>query len=459
MHSPVPRRSFLQTSALASLALHELLSPAGAAPRSRSRLEAKASKAKNVLFIHLVGAPSQLDLYDYKPALQKYDRKLAPKEFFEGKRFAFLTGHPKLLGTRYQFQQHGQSGAQLSELLPHLGSVADDLTFVRSMHTTEFNHAPAQLFFHTGRNRQGQPSLGSWIDYGLGSLNQNLPSYVVFVSGGLPGAGANLWGNGFLPSEHQGTEFRSSGEPVLFLNSPQGVDSARRRRVLDGISQMNSLHHAESHNPDVLARIKQYEMAFRMQSSVPEVMDLSKEPASVRGAYGTGDFALQCLHARRLLEAGVRFVEIFHRDWDTHGGMHRALGRLCKAVDQPIAALLRDLKTRGLLSETLVVCAGEFGRTPMLQGNESPDACGRDHHKDAFTVWMAGGGTRPGLQYGATDDLGYHVAENPVHVRDLHATLLHLLGIEHQKLTFRYQGLDQRLTGVEETRVIHELLA
>jgi hypothetical protein len=369
-----------------------------------------------------------------------------------------LRGHPKLLGTRYRFEQHGQSGAWISELLPHLSRVADEVTFIRSMTTPEFNHAPAQLAFHTGRNRQGNPSLGAWVDYGLGSLNRDLPSYVVFVSGGMPGGGANLWGSGFLPGVHQGIEFRSRGEPVLFLRNPTGVDSSRRRGVLEAIGALNATQHERLQDPEILTRIQQYEMAFRMQTSVPRLMDLSSEAPSTMASYGKGDFARQCLLARRLVEEGVRFVELFHRDWDTHGNMHGRLSKLCQEVDQPIAALLQDLKQRGLLESTLVVFAGEFGRTPMLQGAETADAAGRDHHREAFTVWMAGGGIRPGVQYGATDDLGHSVAENAVSVRDLHGTLLHLLGVDHRKLTFRYQGLDQRLTGVEQTRVLHELL-
>ncbi|MEY3129689.1 MAG: hypothetical protein RLY12_61 [Verrucomicrobiota bacterium] len=416
-------------------------------------------KAKSVIFVHLVGAPSQLDLYDYKPALQKLDRQPAPLSFFEGKRFSFLRGHPKLLGTPYAFKQHGQSGAWMSELLPHLAGVADDLTFIRSMHTKEFNHAPAQLLFHTGQNRPGYPGLGSWADYGLGSENQDLPSYVVFMTGNSPGAGSNLWGSGFLPSVHQGVEFRSSGEPVLFLDNPGGVDAARRRRVLDGVSALNQEKHGELKDPEILTKISQYEMAFRMQSSVPGLMDLKSEPESVRKLYGEGDFARQCLYARRLVESGVRFVELFNADWDSHASQDRRLRAGCKTVDQALAGLIRDLKQRGLLDQTLVVCAGEFGRTPMLQGNESAEGCGRDHHKDAFTIWMAGGGLKPGVQYGATDETGYHIAENPVEVRDVHATLFQQLGIDHEKLTFRYQGLDQRLTGVEPARIIKEIIA
>ncbi|MEY2599208.1 MAG: hypothetical protein RLZZ142_1467 [Verrucomicrobiota bacterium] len=452
------RRAFLGGSSmtLGSLALQQLLAP----PTQASPLAAPSTpKATSVILLHMVGAPSQLDLFDFKPVLQKHDRQPAPNSLFEGKRFSFLQGHPKLLGTRYAFQQHGQSGAWISELLPHLSKHADTISFVRSMHTTEFNHAPAQLLFHTGKNRQGQPSLGSWVDYGLGSLNQNLPSYVVFVSGDYPGGGANLWANGYLPSTHQGVEFRSQGEPVLFLNNPRDVSTERRRRVLDGLQALNQAQFAALQDPDILARMRQYEMAFRMQSSVPSLMDLASEPASVREMYGTGEFATQCLYARRLVEAGVRFVELFNANWDTHSSQHKSLSKLCANVDRPISALLSDLQMRGLLDQTLVLFTGEFGRTPMLQGSEHPDTCGRDHHKDAFTLWMAGGGIQPGVQYGSTDELGYSIAENPVHVRDIHGTLLHLLGIHHKNLTFRFQGLDQRLTGVEEVRILHPLLS
>jgi Protein of unknown function (DUF1501) len=448
LHTAIHRRALLGGSAagLGALALNSLLEPAAFGSASLAQF---APKAKRVIFLHMTGAPSQLELFDYKPELQKFDRQLCPDEFFKGKRFAFLRGHPKLLGTRYQFNRCGQSGQLISELLPHLSTVADDICVVRSMTTKDFNHGPAQLFFHTGLNRLGNPSLGSWVSYGLGSPNANLPAYVVFVSGKIPGAGSALWGNGFLPSIHQGIEFRSEGEPVLFLNNPEGIDTARRRRIIDGIQELNQQQIAQSHDPEIATRMGQYEMAFRMQASVPDLMDLSDESKETLAMYGKGEFARHCLYARRLAERGVRFIELFNADWDTHGGMHNRLSAKCREVDQPMTALIKDLKQRGLLEDTLVVWGGEFGRTPMLQGSEKPESCGRDHHKDAFTVWLAGGGIKGGVSHGATDELGYHIVRNPVEVRDLHATILHLLGLDHSKVTFRFQGLDQRLTGVD----------
>lgn len=416
-------------------------------------------KVKSVIFLHMVGAPSQLDLFDYKPELIRFDRQLAPKSFVEGKRFAFLRGHPKLLGTPYQFDQHGQGGAWISELLPRLATVSDEICFIKSMRTNEFNHGPAQLLAHTGINRGGNPSLGSWVNYGLGSVGENLPGYVVFLSGVLPGGGRSLWSNGFLPSINQGVEFRSQGEPVLFLNDPPGVDKARRRRILDGIQSLNLSRYDVSPDREIQTRMNQYELAFKMQSSVPELMDLSNEPASVLSLYGDGEFAKHCLYARRLVERGTRFVELFNASWDTHGNQDRQLHENCRRVDGAITGLLTDLKQRGLLDETLVVWASEFGRTPMLQGNESPEKCGRDHHKEAFTIWMAGGGVKGGMTYGSTDEMGYWIDENPVKFRDLHATLFHLLGMDHRKAVYRHQGLDQRLTGVEDdARVLSSLL-
>ena len=453
------RRHFLSRTGagIGSLALGSLLQRdlLGEVPPA---LRAVAPKAKSVIFFHMTGAPSQLDLFDEKPVLRKYDRQPAPESLFEGKRFSFLRGHPKLLGSPYQYTQHGRSGLALSELLPHLGTVADELCLVKSVHTSEFNHGPAQLVFHTGLNRQGNPSLGSWTTYGLGSESENLPAYVVFLTGNTPGAGANLWKSGFLPSVHQGVQLRGEGDPVLFLNSPKDVSRDDRRRTLDSIDALNRQYFESVGDPEIVTRIEQYEMAFRMQASVPELVDLSQEDAVTRERYGKGEFATQCLQARRLVERGVRFVELFHGDWDTHAGQKGRLASLTKEVDQPIAALIADLKQRGLLDQTLVVWGAEFGRTPMLQGDESPAKCGRDHQKDAFTVWMAGGGVKGGTSYGSTNDLGNEVAENPVQVRDLHATMMHLLGIDHEKLTYRYQGFDQRLTGVEEARVIGEIL-
>lgn len=458
LQNPLHRRVLLRGMAagLGTLAMNSLLQPRLFAGTLQPQF---APRAKRVIFMHMVGAPSQLDLFDHKPVLQRYDRQLCPEEFIKGKRFAFLRGHPKLLGTRYQFSRCGVAGTEISDLLPHLQTVADDICVVRSMQTRDFNHGPAQLFFHTGLNRLGNPSFGSWVSYGLGSVGENLPAYVVFVSGRIPGAGSALWGNGFLPSIHQGIEFRSEGEPVLFLNNPKGVDAARRRRILDGVQALNQQQLAQTGDPEIATRMGQYEMAFRMQTSVPDLMDLRDEPQHVLDLYGQGDFARHCLYARRLAERGVRFIELFNADWDSHSNQHSRLTQKCREVDQPMAALVKDLKQRGMLEETLIVWAGEFGRTPMLQGSEKPETCGRDHHKEAFSIWLAGGGIRGGATYGATDEMGYNAVEHPVQVRDLHATLLHCLGLDHVKVTFRFQGLDQRLTGVEDAHIQHGMLA
>ena len=414
------------------------------------------ARAKNVIFVHMVGAPSHLDLFDYKPDLQRLDGQKVPDHLWNGLRLAFIKKQPTLLGTRLRFRRYGESGIELSELLPHLGGVADELCVIKSLRTDHFNHAPAQLFFQTGSAQFGRPSLGSWIDYGLGTLNRNVPGFVVLITGNVAGAGNSLWGSGFLPSVHQGIEFRSSGDPVLFLSNPEGVTSADRRRQVDGINHLNRIQLADVGDPEIATRIQQYEMAYRMQSAVPELMDLSSEPQHVHEMYGTkpgtGRFANNCLLARRLVEQGVRFVQLYDEGWDHHGSVFSGLRQKCSQVDQPLAALILDLKQRGLLDDTLVVWGAEFGRTPMLQGDDghqqSADKAGRDHHKDAFTIWMAGGGVRGGMTWGKTDDIGFHVVENTMHVNDLHATLLHLLGLEHERLTFRFQGRKFRLTDV-----------
>lgn len=456
----VDRRRFLSRTGagVGSLALGSLLQREAIAgiPKAFQKV---APRARSVIFFHMTGAPSHLDLFDHKPVLQEYDRKLAPKELFEGKRFSFLRGHPKLLGTRYEFTKHGASGNELSSLLPHLGTVADEMCILKSMHTTEFNHGPAQLVFHTGLNRQGNPSIGSWTTYGLGSESENLPAYVVFLTGNTPGAGANLWKSGFLPSVHQGVQLRGQGDPVLYLNNPKHTSREDRRRTLDSIEALNRQNLEHVGDPEIQTRIEQYEMAFRMQTSVPDLVDLTQESKATLEMYGKGEFASQCLKARRLVERGVRFVELFNGDWDTHGNQHGRLTSNCRIVDQPIAALIRDLKQRGLLDQTLVVWGAEFGRTPMLQGDESPAKCGRDHQKDAYSIWLAGGGVKRGMTYGSTNELGNEVAENPTEVRDLHATMMHLLGIDHERLTYRFQGFDQRLTGVEEAHIIEDILA
>jgi hypothetical protein len=410
-----------------------------------------APRAKSVIHMHMVGAPSHLDLFDYKPMLQRHDGQPVPARLIEGQRFAFLRGHPNLLGTRFRFRRHGRGGIELSELLPNLANVADDIAVVKTLHTEEFNHGPAQLFLQTGFGQYGRPGMGAWVAYGLGTENQNLPAFVVLVTGATAGAGNSLWGSGFLPSRYQGVQFRSSGDPVLFLSNPAGVEAGDRRRVLDSLQELNRLQLADVGDPEIATRIEQYELAFRMQTAVPELTDLSREPRRVLEMYGATpgqpSFANHCLLARRLVERGVRFVQLYDADWDHHNAVFTNLPNKCRLVDKPMAALVRDLKERGLLDETLVMWGGEFGRTPMMQGDRSANP-GRDHHKDAFCCWMAGGGVRGGVTLGQTDDLGYHPIEDPMHVRDLHATLLHLLGIDHERLTFRYQGRAFRLTDI-----------
>jgi hypothetical protein len=418
-----------------------------------------APKAKNVIYFHLVGAPSHLDLFDYKPELQKRNGDLCPKEMFEGKQLAFIRSRPTLLGTsqdsKFEFKKCGKSGIQISNLLPHLQTVADDMCFIRTLHTEQFNHAPAQMFMQTGFERFGRPSLGAWTNYGIGSPNKDLPGFVVMVTGQYPGAGNSVFGSGFLPSVYQGIEFRGKGDPVLFLSNPKGVDASARRKVISAVNQLNEMQLDGVGDPEIATRISQYEMAYRMQTSVPELKDISRESQTTLDAYGAkvggAGFANNCLLARRMVERGVRFVQLFDQGWDHHGSVFSRLPGKCKQVDQPIAALIKDLKERGLLDETLVVWSAEFGRTPMGQGtggSGEKTAIGRDHHKEAFTVWMAGGGTKPGYVHGRTDDLGYGIADSPVHVHDFNATLLHLLGMDHERLTYRFQGRKFRLTDV-----------
>jgi hypothetical protein len=463
------RRQLLQRSGagVGSAALAWLLSrEANAGPLRRDPLAPHtphfAPRAKSVIHLHMVGAPSHLDLLDYKPVLQQHDGKPCPDKYLEGQRFAFLRGHPRLLGTRFRFRKHGQSGLEMSELLPQLAGVADDLAVIKTLRTEEFNHGPAQLFLHTGFGRFGRPGLGSWVAYGLGSENENLPAYVVMITGSVAGAGNALWGSGFLPSVYQGIEFRSTGDPVLFLSNPRGIRPDDRRRMLDSIAYLNREQLADVGDPEIATRINQYEMAFRMQSSVPELMDLSRESSRTLEMYGAApgkpSFANNCLLARRLVERGVRFVQLFDQGWDHHGGVFNRLPAKCKQVDQPVAALIRDLKQRGLLDETLVIWGGEFGRTPMLQGKADDKNVGRDHHKEAFCSLLAGGGVRGGTTVGRTDELGYYPVEDPVHVHDFHATLLHLLGMDHERLTFKFQGRDFRLTDVAG-HVVEKLLA
>ncbi len=429
------------------------------------------AKAKRVIFLHMVGAPSQLDLFDYKPELKRLDGKECPKEFLEGKRFAFIQGVPKMLGPQFEFKQYGKSGAWFSDRLPNLAKHADKLCLIKTMQTDQFNHGPAELLVHTGNQNLGYPSLGSWVTWGLGSDNNNLPGFMVLISGGrIPRVGASLWGSGFLPSVYQGVQCRSAGDPVLNAANPPGISRDVRRAALDALDRLDRQTHQEIGDPETLTRISQYEMAFRMQVSVPEVMDISKEPAHIHEMYGTKpgkeSFANNCLLARRLAEAGTRYIQLFDWGWDTHGSnavesIKDGFVKKCEDIDKPISALLTDLEQRGLLEDTLVVWSGEFGRTPMQEnrGGTTNKFVGRDHNPGAFTLWMAGAGVKPGFTYGETDPVGYSAAKDPVQIRDFHATMLHLLGFDHKKLTFPFQGLDQKLTGVKPTKVVTGILA
>ncbi|HKI34754.1 MAG TPA: DUF1501 domain-containing protein [Gemmataceae bacterium] len=464
------RRHFFTDCAvgLGSMALASLLNDGkvSAAPQLLNPLAARQphfpGKAKAVIYLFMAGAPSQLELFDYKPKLVEYDGKPMPDEFIKGKRFAFMDTftkeHPKCLGSRRKFARHGQSGTYVSECLPHLAGVVDDLAVVRSLQTNVFNHAPAKFFINTGSAQTGRPSMGSWVTYGLGSESQSLPGFVVLQSGPRgPRGGAPLWGSGFLPTTYQGVPFRSGGEPILNLSNPKGVSAQRQKEVLDAVRDLNAERLADTGDPEIATRIASYEMAFRMQTSAPELIDLAGETRQTLEMYGAQpgkvSFANNCLLARRLVERGVRFVQLYHTDWDHHGGqganLRDSLDQVCKEIDRPCAALVRDLKRRGLLDETLVVWGGEFGRTPMGEVRDvGGKDIGRNHHIDAFTVWLAGGGVRPGVNLGVTDELGYAPVEDRVHVHDLQATILHLLGLEHTRLTFRFQGRDFRLTDV-----------
>ena len=425
-------------------------------------------KAKRVIYLHMAGSPPHLDLLDYKPELVRLSGQPCPDEFLKGKRFAFTSGVPKLLGTPRKFAQHGQSGTWLSGALPKLAGVVDELAIIRSMNTDQFNHAPAQMLLYTGFPRMGRPSMGSWVTYGLGSENKNLPGFVVLISGGTnPSSGKSAWGSGFLPGVYQGVQCRSQGDPVLYASNPKGMDRQMRRLTLDALRELNELQAKELGNPETLTRIAQYELAFRMQMSVPEAMDISKETKATLDAYGAkpggSSFANNCLLARRLVEQGVRYVQLFDWGWDFHGtnpkeDIRDGLTNRCKKMDPPVAALIADLKQRGLLDETLVVWSGEFGRTPFREGRTAKGSVlGRDHYPDCYSMFMAGGGVKPGISYGASDELGFSVAENKVHVYDLQATIMHLLGFDHEKLTVRYQGRDYRLTDVHG-KVVHDLL-
>jgi hypothetical protein len=459
------RRWFLKQCGvgLGAIGLADLLGMNAAAAPQDDPLAPKrphfAPKAKNVIFLFMAGGPSHLELFDNKPELAKWDGKLPPPHLLKGYRAAFINPNSKLLGPKFKFTRHGQSGAELSELLPHLATVADELCIVKSMVTDAFNHAPAQIFLSTGAQQFGRPSLGAWALYGLGSESRDLPGFVVFSTGGKgPSGGNSNWGSGFLPTVYQGTQFRTGGDPVLYLSNPRGVDPALQKDTLDGLKALDRMRLEEVGDPEIATRINSFERAFRMQATAPDVMDIAKEPKHVLDMYGAepgkASFASTCLLARRLVQKGVRFVEIFHESWDQHGGLVGDLKKNCKNTDQASAALIKDLKRLGLLDSTLVIWGGEFGRTPMVQGGSD----GRDHHPNCFTMWLAGGGVRRGVTLGESDEFGFNATADKVHVHDLNATILHLLGFDHTRLTYRFQGRDFRLTDVHGT-VVKKVLA
>lgn len=500
------RRHLLRTAGLGigTMALQSLMArdaygavehadqpPTGAtSPRPRDPMI--APRAKHVIYLHMAGSPSQLELFEHKPALRSLHMQDCPASFLEGKRFAFIKGVPRILAGQFSFRQYGDSGQWISELLPHFASVVDQACVIRTVQTEQFNHAPSQLFIHTGTPRLGSPSLGSWINYGLGSLNENLPGFVVLLSGGkTPDAGKSLWGSGFLPSVYQGVQCRTVGDPVLYLSDPDGMDRTLRRRMLDTLAQMNAAEFERSGDAETQTRIAQYELAYRMQMSVPEVMDISREPQHVLDLYGAqpgfvspaesaddprvlykGDdptFANNCLLARRLVESGVRFVQLYDWGWDHHGSslgesIDETLPIKCQQSDRAIAGLIRDLDQRGLLDETLIVWGGEFGRTPMMQNNVRSELkkgyIGRDHHPYAFTMWMAGGGIQGGLAYGQTDEFGYYPVESPVTIRDIQATIQNVMGLDPHRFRYLYQGLDNRLIGpTDEAHILADVLS
>lgn len=459
----IARRWFLEQCGvgLGAMALGHLCGVTGLA--SDNPLAPKqphfAPKAKSIIYLFMAGGPSHLEMFDYKPQLAKFDGTLPPADLLKGYRAAFINPNSKLLGPKFKFAKYGQSGAELSELIPHLTKVVDDIAIVKSMSTDAFNHAPGQILMNTGSQLFGRPSMGSWVTYGLGSESQDLPAFVVTSSGKKgPSGGNSCWGSGFLPTVYQGVQFRGSGDPVLYLSNPPGVDNELQRDSLDSVKRLNQMRLDVTGDPEIATRINSFEMAFRMQSSAPELMDLAKEPKHILEMYGAEpgkpSFANNCLMARRLVERGVRYVQLFHEAWDQHGNLVKDIKQNCIDTDKASAALVQDLKQRGMLKDTLVIWGGEFGRTPMVQGGND----GRDHHPNAFTMWMAGGGIKPGITLGESDELGFNVVKDKVHVHDLHATILQLLGFDHKKLTYRFQGRDFRLTDVHGN-VVPQLLA
>jgi hypothetical protein len=470
------RRHFLQQSSagIGGLALACLMNddaPAATPPADplAPRQPHFPAKAKQVIYLHLTGSPPHLDLFDYKPELVKHNNEDCPNEFLEGQRFAFTSGVPKLMGTPRTFKQCGQGGVWLSDAVPNFHGIADDLCVINSMNTDQFNHAPAELLVYTGSPRSGRPSLGAWATYGLGTENANLPGFVVLISSGVqPNGGKNSFGSGFLPSVYQGVQCRSKGDPVLYASDPQGMDRELRRKSLDALRDLNELQAQELGHPETITRIAQYELAFRMQASVPEVMNINDESQHTIDAYGAkpgeSSFANNCLLARRLVENGVRYVQLFDWGWDFHGtgadtGLTDGLTNKCATMDKPIAALINDLKERGMFDETLIIIGGEFGRTPFREGRTAASAVlGRDHYPDCYSMVLAGGGVKGGINYGESDELGFRVARDKVHIHDLQATILHLLGFDHERLTYRFQGRDYRLTDVHG-EVVHGILA
>ncbi|MHA4739133.1 DUF1501 domain-containing protein [Dyadobacter sp. MSC1_007] len=475
LNETLDRRAFFQRTAsgLGALALGSLLgSAAQASPMSEEKLESirrqVAPKAKRVVYLFMAGGPSQFETFDYKPKLASMLGKGLPDSVRGGQRLTGMSANQANLPiapSLYKFDQYGKSRAWVSELLPYTAQVVDELCIVKSLFTEQINHDPAITFFQTGHQLPGRPSIGSWVSYGLGSENQNLPAFIVLVSKNASKDQplyARLWGNGFLPSEHQGVQFRSGKDPVLFLNNPEGYDGTDREKMLDYLTQLNQVQNESWGDPEVNARISQYEMAFRMQTSVPEVMDTAGEPDEVFELYGPdsrdkGSYAANCLLARKLLEKDVRFVQLYHQGWDHHGSLPKGMVKQCKQVDQATAGLIVDLKRRGILEDTLVIWGGEFGRTVYSQGKLSAADYGRDHHPRCFTMWMAGAGVKPGFSYGQTDDFSYNIVKDPVHVHDVQATLLHLLGVDHEQLVYKYQGRRFRLTDVHG-RVVNEIL-
>ena len=481
----ITRRHFFQQGShlLGGAALASLLGNAGISGTSqaadntdkkpaRPNLAHFAPKAKHVIYLHMVGGPPQMDLYDYKPVMNEWYDKDLPETVRMGQRLTTMTSGQKrfpIAPSKFKFAQHGKSGMWVTELLPSTAKMVDEMCFIRSMHTEAINHEPAISYMQTGNQLTGRPCLGAWASYGLGSLNDDLPTFVVLVAKPtnteqVQAISARIWSSGYLSGEHAGVSFRSGGDPILYINNPAGVPAEVRRNTLNGLKQLNELNHKLTLDPETATRIQQYELAFRMQSSVPELTNIAAEPESTFALYGDsakkpGSFGHSVLMARRMVERGVRFVQIYHNNWDTHANVSGRLPDQCRDVDQPCYGLIQDLKQRGLLDETLVIWGGEFGRTIYSQGGLSKENYGRDHHPRCFTMWLAGGGSRPGQIYGQTDDFSYNIVKDPVHIHDFHATVLNLLGFDHERFSFRYQGLDQRLTGVEPSKVIKELLA